>query len=81
MVDGLRIVLPFLNMPKAASVLRIIKPDCIRKMKELVQDIPRIEVKELMTKYPQGGEAYFDLCSDWQRDQFFHAPGRCGVCG
>ncbi len=25
-------------------------------MKEMVKDIPRIEVKELMTKYPQGGE-------------------------
>ena len=32
------------------------KPDCIRKMEELVKDIPRIEVKALMTKYPQGGE-------------------------
>ncbi len=25
-------------------------------MKELVKDIPRMEVKELLTKYPQGGE-------------------------
>ena len=32
------------------------KPDCIAKMKELVKDIDRIEVKEMMTKYPQGGE-------------------------
>ena len=32
------------------------KPDCIEKMKELVKDIPRMEVKELLTKYPQGGE-------------------------
>ena len=32
------------------------KPDCIEKMQKLVKDIPRIEVKEVMTKYPQGGE-------------------------
>ena len=25
-------------------------------MQELVKDIPNIEVKEMMTKYPQGGE-------------------------
>jgi electron transport complex protein RnfC len=32
------------------------KPDCIAKMTELVKDEPRIEVKTLKTKYPQGAE-------------------------
>ena len=32
------------------------KPDAIAKLKELVKDEPRMEVCELMTKYPQGGE-------------------------
>ena len=32
------------------------KPECIEKLRELVKNIPRMEVKELMTKYPQGGE-------------------------
>ena len=32
------------------------KPEAIKKMKELVKDEPRIEVCELLTKYPQGGE-------------------------
>ena len=32
------------------------KPDCIAKLKELVKDEPRMEVKTLMTKYPQGAE-------------------------
>mgnify|MGYP002508972380 CR=1 FL=1 len=32
------------------------KPDAIAKMKEAVSGESRIEVKELKTKYPQGGE-------------------------
>ena len=32
------------------------KPDCIAKLKELVKDEPRMEVKALKTKYPQGAE-------------------------
>lgn len=30
--------------------------DCIAKLRELTKDEPRMEVAELMTKYPQGGE-------------------------
>lgn len=55
-VDGLRIVLTLFEHAKGCICIEDNKPDCIQKMKELVQDIPRIEVKELMTKYPQGGE-------------------------
>ena len=32
------------------------KPDCIAKLKELTKDEPRMEVREMMTKYPQGAE-------------------------
>ena len=32
------------------------KPDCIAKLSELVKDEPRMEVKSLRTKYPQGSE-------------------------
>ena len=32
------------------------KPDCIAKMKEAIKGKERMEVKELKTKYPQGGE-------------------------
>ncbi|HOO28798.1 MAG TPA: RnfABCDGE type electron transport complex subunit C, partial [Lachnospiraceae bacterium] len=33
-------------------------PDCIRKLKDLVIDEPRISVKALKTKYPQGSERH-----------------------
>ncbi|MDO5135097.1 MAG: electron transport complex subunit RsxC [Eubacteriales bacterium] len=55
-VEGLLVILKL--FPKATGCICIEdnKPDCIRKMEELTKDIPRIQVKELLTKYPQGGE-------------------------
>lgn len=55
-VEGLRIMLALFDNAKGYICIEDNKPDCIAKMKELVRHIPRIEVKELLTKYPQGGE-------------------------
>lgn len=55
-VEGLRVMLTLFDNAKGFICIEDNKPDCIAKMKELVKDIPRIEVKEMMTKYPQGGE-------------------------
>ncbi|MDC7287205.1 electron transport complex subunit RsxC [Blautia schinkii] len=55
-VEGLRVMLTLFDNAKGYICIEDNKPDCIEKMKALVADIPRIEVKELMTKYPQGGE-------------------------
>lgn len=55
-VEGLRIMLALFENAKGYICIEDNKPDCIEKMKELVKDIPRMEVKELLTKYPQGGE-------------------------
>lgn len=55
-VEGLRVMLTLFDNAKGYICIEDNKPDCIEKMKALVSDIPRIEVKELMTKYPQGGE-------------------------
>lgn len=55
-VQGLRIMLKLFENAKGYICIEDNKQDCIDKMKELVKDIPRMEVKELMTKYPQGGE-------------------------
>ncbi len=56
LVAGMKIVLQL--FPKAKGVFGVEdnKPDCIAKLKELVKDESRMEVAELMTKYPQGGE-------------------------
>ena len=56
LVAGMRIILQL--FPKAKGVFGVEdnKPDCIAKLKELTKEEPRMEVAELMTKYPQGGE-------------------------
>lgn len=55
-IKGLRIMLTLFENAKGYICIEDNKPDCVEKMKELVKDIPRMEVKELLTKYPQGGE-------------------------
>lgn len=55
-VEGLRIVLQLFDNAKGVIAIENNKPECIAKLKELTKDEPRIEVAELLTKYPQGGE-------------------------
>jgi len=55
-VAGLGIILKLFDHAKGYICIEDNKPDCIAKMKELVKDSPRMEVREVMTKYPQGGE-------------------------
>ena len=56
LVGGLRIALQL--FPHATGILAVEdnKPDCIALLKGLVRDDPKISVKALKTKYPQGGE-------------------------
>ena len=56
LISGLNIMLSL--FPKAKGVIGIEdnKPEAIRIMKEKTANEPDIEVKELKTKYPQGGE-------------------------
>ncbi len=55
-VGGLRVMLALFENAKGYICIEDNKPECIEKLQELVKDIPRMEVRELMTKYPQGGE-------------------------
>ncbi len=56
LVDGLKVILQL--FPKAKGVLAVEdnKPDCIKLLREKTADEPRITVKKLQTKYPQGSE-------------------------
>ena len=56
LVAGLKIILCLFDNAKGILAIEDNKPDCIKKLKELVIDEPRITVKELKTKYPQGSE-------------------------
>lgn len=56
LVAGMKIILQLFKNAKGVFGVENNKPDCIAKLQELTKDEPRMEVCELMTKYPQGGE-------------------------
>ena len=56
LVNGRRIVLSLFENAKGIFGVEDNKPDCIAKLKEAIKDEPRMEVKVLQTKYPQGAE-------------------------
>ena len=55
-VGSLKVILSLFDNAKGVIGIENNKPEAIKKLKELVKDEPRIEVCELLTKYPQGGE-------------------------
>lgn len=56
LIGGLKVMLQLFENAKGVIGIENNKPQAIEKMRELVKDEPRIEVSELRTKYPQGGE-------------------------
>lgn len=56
LVAGLKIILCLFDHARGILAVEDNKPDAIKKLKELTIDEPRIEVKALKTKYPQGSE-------------------------
>ena len=56
LLKNLENILQLFDKAKGVFGVENNKPDAIAKLKELVKNEPRMEVCELMTKYPQGGE-------------------------
>lgn len=55
-VGGLKVILSLFDNAKGVIGIENNKPEGIKKLEELVKNEPRIEVRPLLTKYPQGGE-------------------------
>ena len=55
-VGGLKVILQLFDNAKGIIGIENNKPKAIEILKKLVENEPRIEVQELLTKYPQGGE-------------------------
>ena len=55
-IGGLKIMLQLFDNAKGYICIEDNKPDCIEKLSKLVENEPKIEVKALKTKYPQGAE-------------------------
>lgn len=56
LVEGMKIMLRLFDNARGILAVEDNKPDCIEILRNLVKDEPRISVKELKTKYPQGAE-------------------------
>lgn len=56
LVGGLRAILKLFDNAKGILAVEDNKPDCITLLNQMVKSEPRIEVKALKTKYPQGAE-------------------------
>lgn len=56
LVSGMRVVLSLFPNAKGYFAVEDNKKDCAEKIRAAIADEPRMEVKLLMTKYPQGAE-------------------------
>lgn len=56
LVSGMKVVLRLFDNAKGIFGIEDNKPDCAEKIRQLIKDEPRMEVKMLKTKYPQGAE-------------------------
>ena len=55
-IGGLKCILKLFDNAKGYICIEDNKPDCIAKLSEMVKNEPKIEVRTLKTKYPQGAE-------------------------
>ncbi|MCM1122740.1 MAG: electron transport complex subunit RsxC [Eubacterium sp.] len=56
LIKGLKVSLQLFDNARGILAVEDNKPDCIELLKDLTKDEPRISVKALKTKYPQGAE-------------------------
>lgn len=56
LVGGVKVILRLFDNAQAILGVEDNKPDCVKLLQDLVKDEPRITVKALKTKYPQGAE-------------------------
>ena len=57
-VGGLKCILKLFDNARGIIAIEDNKPDAIEKISDLVRDEDRIEVRKLVTKYPQGSERH-----------------------
>lgn len=56
LVEGLKVSLKLFDNARGILAVEDNKPDCVEILKRLTKDEPKISVKALKTKYPQGAE-------------------------
>ncbi|MCR4956051.1 MAG: electron transport complex subunit RsxC [Lachnospiraceae bacterium] len=56
LVGGMKLMVSLFDNAQGIIAIEDNKPDCIKLISELVKDEPKVCVKQVMTKYPQGSE-------------------------
>ena len=56
LVSGMRVILSLFPNARGIFAVEDNKKDCIQKLQDAVSEEPKMDVKALMTKYPQGAE-------------------------
>jgi len=56
LISGMRVILHLFEHAKGIFAIEDNKLDCVRILEQLIKDEPRMEVKVLKTRYPQGAE-------------------------
>ena len=76
---GLQIVVNLFDRARGIIAIEDNKPDAIKIMKKLVKDIPKISVRALKTKYPQGAERQLIYASTGRYVNSKMLPADAGV--
>lgn len=58
LIGGLKIILSLFDNARGILAIEDNKPDCISLLRNMTKDEPKISVKALKTKYPQGSERH-----------------------
>ncbi|MBQ8598305.1 MAG: electron transport complex subunit RsxC [Lachnospiraceae bacterium] len=58
LIGGLKVILSLFKNARGILAVEDNKPDCIVRLKHITKDEPKITVKALQTKYPQGSERH-----------------------
>lgn len=81
LIAGLKIELSLFENARGILAVEDNKPDCIEKLKQLTKNEPKISVKALKTKYPQGSERHliFATCGRAINSSMLPADAGCVV--
>ena len=78
LVEGLKVSLRLFDNARGILAVEDNKPDCIEILKKLTKDEPKISVKALKTKYPQGAERQLIYAATGRKINSFMLPADVG---
>ncbi len=78
LIGGLKVSLSLFDHARGILAVEDNKPDCIKKLRELIRDESKITVTPLKTKYPQGSERQLSYASTGRAVNYQKLPADAG---